>query len=77
MFSCGLSTHNKHDDDDDDDDDDDFFIYRPRHRRNLRRVRGVPIPPLFELRGTVQYPHFSGRKGEFAVMLSTEAICGD
>ena len=31
-----------------------------------RNVRGGPVTPLFELRGTV--PHFSGRKGEeFAV----------
>jgi len=33
-----------------------------RHRRNLRGIRGVMVPPLFGLRGTVPYPHFSGRK---------------
>jgi len=43
---------------------------RVMHGRNLRPVRGVPVPPLFGL--GVPYLHFSGEKVEN--LLSTEAI---
>ena len=44
--------------------------YRVMHGRNLRPVRGVPVPPLFGL--GVPYLHFSGEKVDN--LLSTEAI---